>query len=279
MKKKIVADTGSDVYEMSEVEFTSAPMVLRLDDKEVIDTKDTNIPEFVDQMEACKTGRSSCPSAGTWLSAFEGCDEVYAVTISSQLSGSYNAAMTAKDMYLEENPDAKVTIVDSLSAGPHQRLITERLRDLISSGLSFETIEKKINDFRDHTHILFSLQTLENFAKNGRIPPAITKIASTLGIKVILTDHEGSVKLVKAVHGNKKIISSLYEAMKKYDYNGKKVYIGHCMNEKGAEAIKKLILNDFPQAIVSVYELGALCSFYAQRGGILVGFADTLAEE
>lgn len=280
MKRKLVADTGCDIFEMQDVDYTYCPMTLSLDGKEYVDSPDISIPDFVQEMAQAKVSRSACPGTGLWLSAFEEADESYAVTISSKLSGSYNAAVTAADTCIEENEEKKVLVVDSKSAGPHERLITEKLASLIQTDLSMEEIEKEIQHYVDHTHILFCLQSFSNFAKNGRISPAVAKIASTLGIKVIAADNrEGEIKVAHKVHGNRKVISTILKEMIKQGYSGQRVIIGDCENPSMTAAMKEAILQEFPDADVLTERMSILCAFYAENGGMLVGYEDAGVNE
>ena len=129
MKVKIVSDSASNVFALDGVDFESVPLHIVTNDKEYVDTPDLNVAGMVADLSTYN-GRSgtACPGVGDYLNAFEGYDEVYCVTITSQLSGSYNAAMTAKQQYEEENPGKKVFVLDSLSAGSEMKLHVEKLR-------------------------------------------------------------------------------------------------------------------------------------------------------
>lgn len=278
MKRTLTADSGGSLFELVGTDFTAVPMVITLDEKHITDAKNLDIPDFIAHMYAADTSSTACPSAGLWEESFKDADEAFAVTISSGLSGSYNAAMMGKDLYEEAHPDRKVLIVDSLSAGPEQRLITEKLAELMKSDMSFEEIEKTIKQYRKHTHILFSLQSFTNFAKNGRINPVIAKTAQMLGIRVIATGNDqGKIDIDRTVHGAKRMLSVMFDEMKKTGFNGKRVIIGHCQNPDGANAIKDKILNEFPFCNIIVQTLDGLCSYYAEKGGLLVGFEDSEA--
>lgn len=275
MKRKLAADTGASLYELDNMDYTAVPMTVTLDGQDVVDVKDVDIPEFVAMMYASDKSSTACPSAGMWEEAFGDADEAFAVTISSGLSGSYNAACMGKDLYEEAHEDAKVLIVDSLSAGPEQQLITEKLAELMGLDISFEEIKERIMNYRSHTHILFSLQSFSNFAKNGRVNPVIAKTAQMLGIRIVAYgSEEGKVEIAKTAHGARKMLSVLFEEMKKMGFNGRKVIVGHCMNPDAAKNIRDKILAEFPFCDIRVENLGALCSYYAEKGGLLVGFED-----
>lgn len=275
MKRKLVADSGCNIYAMKETDYTCCPMTILLDGKEYVDSPDRDVESFVSAMEKAEKSSSACPSTGLWLDAFEGADEAYAVTISAHLSGAYNAAISAKHTYIEENEGKKVLVVDSRTAGPHEGMVVEKLASLLSKPLTMEEIAEKMDHYLAHSHILFSLQSFANFAKNGRISPAMAKIAQTLGIKVIAADNRnGEIKIAHTVHGNKKVISTLFKEMKKQGFSGQRVVIGHCLNDEWALRMKDLILSEFPDTLIRIETMSILCDFYAERGGLLVGYED-----
>ena len=273
MKVRIVSDSSSNIYAMDGVDFASAPLRISTTEKEYIDTADLDVAGMVDDLSSYK-GRSSsaCPGVGDYLAAFDGYDEIYCVTISGNLSGSYNAAMTAKQQYEEENPDAKVFVLDSLSTGGEMRLLLEKIKEFVLKGTAFESICKELLEYQQHTSILFSLESIHNLANNGRINPAIAKIVGLVGLRIIGDGKDGKLNPTDKCRGEKKAISTLFANMKKAGYKGGKLFIDHCLNEGGAVALKNLILSEFPNAIINIGKNGGLCSFYAERGGLIIGY-------
>ena len=273
MKVRIVSDSSSNIYAMDGVDFASAPLRISTTEKEYIDTADLDVAGMVDDLSSYK-GRSSsaCPGVGDYLAAFDGYDEIYCVTISGNLSGSYNAAMTAKQQYEEEHPDAKVFVLDSLSTGGEMRLLLEKIKEFVLKGTAFESICKELLEYQKHTSILFSLESVHNLANNGRVNPAIAKIVGLVGLRIIGDGEDGKLNPTDKCRGEKKAISTLFANMKKAGYKGGKLFIDHCLNEGGAVALKNLILSEFPNAIINIGKNGGLCSFYAERGGLIIGY-------
>ena len=273
MKVRIVSDSSSNIYAMDGVDFASAPLRISTTEKEYIDTADLDVAGMVDDLSSYK-GRSSsaCPGVGDYLAAFDGYDEIYCVTISGNLSGSYNAAMTAKQQYEEEHPDAKVFVLDSLSTGGEMRLLLEKIKEFVLKGTAFESICKELLEYQQHTSILFSLESVHNLANNGRVNPAIAKIVGLVGLRIIGDGKDGKLNPTDKCRGEKKAISTLFANMKKAGYKGGKLFIDHCLNEGGAVALKNLILSEFPNAIINIGKNGGLCSFYAERGGLIIGY-------
>ncbi len=275
MKLKIVADSASNVYERSDVPYASVPLKI-IAKKEYADDKHLDVYQMAQEIKEYK-GKSgtSCPNAAEWLEAFGDAEGVFGVTITSRLSGSYNAALMAGNEYTETHPERKVHIVDSLSTGPHMKMIVDKLAELIQSGLSFDDIKEQIDDYTNkHTHLLFSLESVTNLARNGRVNPAIAMAVNALGIRIVGEAYDGQLAQRNKVRGEKRAVAQLFSNMKALGFKGAKVIIGHCYNEKGAEAIKNTILSEFPDCQIEIHTNHALNVFYAELGGLLVAFED-----
>ena len=143
--------------------------------------------------------------------------------------------------------------------------------EFIGENLDFETLVKKIEDYRKNTHLVFCLESLINLARNGRVSPAVARIAGILGIRVVGKATDGTLEPLSKPRGEKKALIQLYESIKSYGYHGGKIRIDHCENEPFANSLKELILKDFPNADIKIATCGILCSYYAETGGILVG--------
>lgn len=280
MQYAIVADSASDLVSTEQIGLTDdsiafgvAPLTIQAGDREWPDVPETDVAEMVNFLAGYhgKSG-TACPSAGQWIQAFNGAREVFGVAITSHLSGSYNSALVAKEQYEADNPGARVHIVDSLSTGPQMWMIAEKLRDLVKQGLPFEAIRDEVEAYRDNTELIFSLESLNNLANNGRVSPAVAKIAGILGIRVVGFAENGELDPKNKVRGEKKAMSTIIREMAGRGFNSGKVRIGHVLNEPAALKLKEMIEGTFPGAEVSMNPTRALCSFYAERGGLLVGF-------
>ena len=271
---KIVADSSCDIFRLEGVDFQSVPLKIIAGDKEFTDLENSNTEEMVTYLKDYKgKSGSSCPSCADWEDAFSGGDEIYAVTITSGLSGSYNSACVARDEYIEKNPGKKVYVIDSLSAGPELTLIIEKLKEFIKKGLSFEDIKNKIEEYKKTTGLVFMLKSLKNLANNGRTSHAVAAIASMLGICLVgKASDEGTLEPLHKSRGEKKGISTVLKSMIECGYKGRNVIISHCFNKEAAESLKEKILESFKDAKVVIQNTGILCSFYAEQGGMLVGF-------
>lgn len=275
MRYKIVADSSADVRGIkSDIAFANVPLTIVAGDREFVDDEELNVEEMLDFLKNYK-GKSgtACPSVAAYLNAFEDAEEVFCVTITSNLSGSCNAARLAKEDYEEAHPGRKVCIVDSLSAGPELILIIEKLQELIAEGKEFDAICDEVAAYQEKTGLLFSLESLKNLANNGRVSPLVARLAGTLGICVVgKASDVGTLEPLSKCRGEKKAISTLYKHMKELGYAGGKARINHCENAEAAQKVKELILQEYPEADIEIEVTYGLCSFYAELGGFLVGF-------
>ena len=153
------------------------------------------------------------------------------------------------------------------------KLIVEKYKELILAGKDFETIEKEIREYKEKTTaLIFCLESMNNLANNGRVKPAVAAIASILGIRAIGDVDEGGLHPTDKVRGEKKATSTIFANMKKMGYKGGRLYIDHCFNLKAANALKDATLAEFPNAEVRIEETRGLCTFYAEKGGLMIGF-------
>ena len=274
MSIKIVSDSSSNVFALAGVNYATVPMKVIAGDKEYVDTPNLDVKGMVDDLKAYKgKSGSSCPNVQEWLDVFGAEDDILGITISRNLSGSYNSAMEAGRQYMEAHPGRRVHIFDSLTAGPHQIMAVLKMQELIEAGSDFDTIVEKVNDYLNRTHILFCLESMNNLARNGRVSPAVAKIAGMLGIRACGDAPGGVITPVHKPCGEKKATQTLLEMMEERGlYDGAQVRIAHCFGERQALALKELVLAKFPNCRFILEPTGALCSFYAEAGGLIVGF-------
>lgn len=276
MTYKLVADSSANMFTMPGVAFENVPMKIITAQAEYVDDPKLDVAQMVAEIRVTK-GKSgtSCPNLYDWLQAFEGADRIFAVTITSNLSGSNASAVQAAADYESANPGAKVCVIDSLSAGPELGLLLEKLQQWITEGHSYEQMVEDIRRYQSHTHLIFSLESLTNLARNGRVNPAVAKIAGVLGIRVVgVASEVGTLEQLYKCRGEKKALEAIAEEIVRRGYNGGRVKIAHCFNENAAEALKTMILAQYPDANVEIEPCKALCSFYAEQGGLLVGYED-----
>ena len=271
---RIVADSAADILALRNIPFVSVPLKIITDQKEYVDDDRLSVERMVGELKVYK-GRSStsCPNTEDWLAAFGDAREVYCVTITGTLSGSYNAALSAKQIYEEAHPDRRVFVFNSLTAAAEIRLIIEKIEELLVAGEDFDTICASVSAYKQRTGLVFMLASMRNFANNGRVSPAVAKFAGLMGIRVVgKASDKGDLEPLDKCKGQTKALAAILSRMQGEGYTGGRVMIAHCFNPEGATAMKELIKQHFPPARITVYPCRGLCSFYAEEGGMLVGF-------
>lgn len=274
MIRKIVADSSADIFTLGGVPFESTPLKIITADKEFVDDASLDVLAMVNYLQSYK-GKSStsCPNPADWLAAFGDADEVFCATITGTLSGSYNAAMVAKATYEEQNPGKRVFVLNSLSAGPEIALMIERLKELINEDKSFDDICSEISKYTQKTGLLFMLESMKNLANNGRVSPLVAKMAGLLGIRVVgKASDRGDLEPLDKVRGEQKALETVVQHLKELGLKRGKVRIAHCFNEAAGKQLKALIKEKFKKVQVTIHRCKGLCSFYAEKGGMLVGF-------
>ncbi|MBR2366639.1 MAG: DegV family protein [Oscillospiraceae bacterium] len=271
---KIVADSSADVLELKHTAFAAAPLKIITAEREFVDDAALDVSAMVAWFDSYKgKSKTSCPNTSDWLDAFGDAIEVYCVTLTSGLSGSYNAACAAKQLYESEYPGRRVCVIDSLSAGPELTLIVEKLEQDLAQGLSFDEICREIEAYKQKTGLTFMLESLKNFAANGRVSPAVAKIAGVLGIRIVgKASDKGTLEPTNKCRGTERSLAAILTHLKENGLSKGKVRIAHCMNESAAQKLKTMILNQMEQAEVKIHLCRGLCSYYAEKGGLLVGF-------
>lgn len=275
MHYKIVSDSGVNLRKMeTSADFTTVPLKIRTDEREFVDDPVLDVSEMVAYLKDYK-GKSgtACPSVSDWLDAFGDAERVFCFTITSTLSGSYNAACVAKADYEAEYPERSVFIVDSLSAGPEMQILIEKVAELIELGKEFEEICNEISAYKESTGLMFSLESLKNLANNGRVSPLVAGVAGALGIRIVgRASVGGELEPMDKCRGEKKALAKIISRMKEMGFKGGKVRVDHCDNLSAAEQLKQQILQEYPKTDLLIGETCGLCSFYAEKGGLMIGF-------
>lgn len=271
---RLIADSSSDRPALAGIPIEYVPLVISTETQSFTDDDQLDVDELL-QCLASHRGRSytACPSVDAWLRAFEGGDEIYAVTITSALSGSYNSAMAARALYLQEHPGAKVAVFDSLSTGPELRLILEKLQDCAENGLEFEQTVQQVQDYQKHTGLLFCLHSLHNMAQNGRVSKVAAAAVGVLGIRIVgMASPEGTLAQLAKCRGDRKALPELIEQLRLSGYTGGKARITHVNNPTLADTLHSQLLATWPQADITTAPSTGLCSYYAESGAIMVAF-------
>ncbi len=215
--------------------------------------------------------RSACPSPEEFLNAFdENCDN-YVVTISSKLSGVYNSAMVAKDMFEDEHEDAKIHIFDSKSAAAGEHVLVEKIIEFAEIGCSFEEVVKKVETFRDEMYTIFVLDDLETFKKSGRLKGVKALVATTMNVKPVLIGVDGDIKQIdQSIGVNHAINRMLYHIEKKDFDKTRKVRITQCDSKEICTKVARILTERFGFTDVKIINAGGLSTTYENPGGVII---------
>ena len=263
MNTKIVVDSSASLYTLQGVDFECVPLKIITDDAEYLDNGTMDALGMAQTLRTYKGKTStSYPNVSDWPAAYEGA----------------NAAQLAAEEYQQQNPGKRVFVLDSLSTGPEQRLLAEHLRDLLAEGKEFDDVCEEMLRYHKHTHLLFSLESLANLARNGRVKPAVAAVARMLGIRVIgQASDAGDLEVLCKTRGEHGALERIVLELKEHGYTNGRLHISHCGNPAAAERLKHMVKAVFDGAKVDISECGGLCSYYAELGGLLVGYEDAEA--
>ena len=277
MAYKIIGDSCTDLTkEMKEEGLVNlVPLTLTIENEDFVDDETFAQKVFIDKMkESENCPKSACPSPERYMREFEKEAECFVVTLSSKLSGSFNSALLAKNMFQEEHPEAKIEIVDSRSASCGQMLIALKIKELKEKGLSFEEVKQKISNFRDNLQTKFVLESLENLRKNGRLTNVAAMICNVLNIKPVMGAKEGEIIKLDQVRGITRALQRMVEYIEKdaKDVTTKILGIAHCNNRERAEFVKHEILKKIPFKDCIIVDTAGVSTLYANDGGIIVSY-------
>lgn len=277
MKWRIISDSSCDIFDLDQrsedLYFSTVPFVITVDDKDYVDNETLDVRELVKAMASSKKSFTSCPSPAEWIREFGDEGDVFAVTISANLSGSYNSACTAREMILEQDPERNIEILNSRGTGPSLNMIIYKLCELIDKGLGFEEVRTEIHRFMEDHKLIFALSSYHNLVNNGRMPKIAGIVLGHLGLwGVGIASEEGTIKMKKIAKGGRKTLQVIMGDLKERVADKGCVVISHCENEEFANNLKKAVQNAYSGMEVRIMKTRGLCSYYAEKGGIIVGF-------
>jgi len=267
-------DISKDVIEHDNCNLSHIPLNLQLGDDVYLDDETLNIEDYFVHMEKSPIGvKTSAPSPDLFLEHFKRDGNVFVVTLSSRLSATYQSAVTAKDMYMEEYGKKFIHVFDSLSASVGQGVIAMKISELIKKGThSMEDVVEQVNQYMTGMRTYFILDKYDNLVKTGRISPYIAKIASFLNVKPICGDHDGEIKMEDKARGYTKAVTKLVEIIKNntQDIEDRVVAISHCKCYEKAVALKDEVLKQLQVKDVVIQECRGVVATYANRGGVVL---------
>lgn len=277
MKFKIVGDSCTDftAEDLKKEYIVSVPLTIDVGGHEVIDDDTFDQADFLKRVaEYPECPKSACPSPESYMKSFEGAEEIYVVTLSSQLSGSYNSAELAGRMYKEEHPEVKIHVFDSWSASCGQFLIAHLIEKYALEGMEFEELVKRVTAFRDEMQTAFVLESLETLRKNGRLTGVKAIVASALNIKPYMKAVNGTIAQVGQARGINKAIGKMIDFVGEVGQNltEKTVVIANCNCHERAKTVEQELLERYHFKESVVIDTKGISSLYANDGGVIVAF-------
>lgn len=278
MSYKIIADSSCELPQeyMNDSRFELIPFGMEIDGYHMIDNKEINIVELLQRIAKSPTcAKSSCPSPQTFWEEFETeAENIYVIAISSKLSGCYNSAVLAKNMYEEKADNKNIFVIDSLSASCGESQLALRAMELEEKGMPFEEITKNLEAYRDALSTYFVLDNIETLRKNGRMSGVKALVASTLNIKPVLAGDHGSIAQAGQAVGIKKALAKMADQIAKQvtGAKDKRIMITYCNNPERAEYVKKLLQEKTEFTDYVIMKMSGLSSLYANDGGIIVTY-------
>ena len=276
MSYKIVVDSCCDLPTAlrKDPRFEVVPLILEIDNYIIVDDETFDQADYLAKVAASENcAKTACPSPELFMKAYDtDADDVYVVTLTSKLSGSYNSALLGKNLYLEEKGDKNIYICDSLSACCGEAQIAMKAMDLAESGLPFEEVCAQLETFRDEMNTYFVLDSLETLRKNGRLTGMKALVATTLNIKPVCVGLKGEIVQKSQGIGIRKALVKMVDivASEIIDPEKKRLLITHVNCFERASVVKDMIMKTVPFMEAIIVDAAGVATTYAGDGGIVV---------
>ena len=277
MSFHIVADSccelTADMKKRGNIEI--APLTLEVGGESILDDETFDQKSFLRKVAECpECPKSACPSPEYFRTAFlNGAKHCYAVTLSAQLSGSYNSAVLGASLLHEEKKGVQIHVFNSCSASIGQTLIAMKIAQCEDAGLPFEDVVSVVNKYIEEQHTFFVLENLETLRKNGRLSRVKALVATALKIKPIMgSTPEGTICQLDQARGMNKALVKMVDKIVEVTENSenKILAISHCNSPKKANMLKEAIRDKMKLADIVVLDTAGVSSMYANDGGIIV---------
>lgn len=277
MSYKIAIDSCGELLDewKNDERIESIPLTLTVGGENIIDDATFDQKDFLKKVADCpECPKSACPSPERYMKAYEcEAEHIYAVTLSAELSGSYNSAILGKNLLLEEQPEKKVHVFNSKSASGGQSLIAMKIIECEEKGLSFEEVVSEVEKYIEEMSTFFVLENLETLRKNGRLSRVKALVASALKIKPVMgATPEGTICQLDQARGMNKAIVKMVDHIGEKGINipEKTVAITHCNCPERAKMLEEAIREKLNPAKIVVMDTAGVSSMYANDGGVIV---------
>jgi DegV family protein with EDD domain len=274
---KIVIDSCGELLDewKNDSRYESVPLTLSVGNDNIVDDETFDQKEFLRKVAECpECPKSACPSPERYRQAFDcDADHIYGITLSSELSGSYNSAVLGMNLLLEEHPDKKIYIFNSKSASIGETLIGMKIEECEQAGMEFDEIIDTVEAYINEQHTFFVLENLDTLRKNGRLSKMKAFVASALKIKPVMgSTDEGAICQVDQARGmNKALVKMAEQVMEKTtDSEHKTLAISHCNCESRAKLLRDALQEKMGFARIVILDTAGVSSLYANDGGVIV---------
>ena len=277
MSYKVVIDSCGELLDewKQDPRFESVALTLSVDGVNIIDDETFDQADFLKRVAECpECPKSACPSPERYMRAFDcEAEHVYAVTLSAELSGSYNSAVLGKNLLQEDHPDRQIHIFNSKSASVGQTLIAMKIQECEEAGLPFEQVIETVDAYIEQQHTFFVLDNLETLRKNGRLSKVKALVARALKIKPVMgSTEEGAICQLDQARGMNKALVKMAQAIveKTADSGQKTLAISHCNCHERAILLKNALEERMPIKKIVILDTAGVSSMYANDGGVIV---------
>ena len=277
MSYKVVIDSCGELLDewKQDPRFESVALTLSVDGVNIIDDETFDQADFLKRVAECpECPKSACPSPERYMRAFDcEAEHVYAVTLSAELSGSYNSAVLGKNLLQEDHPDRQIHIFNSKSASVGQTLIAMKIQECEEAGLPGEQVIETVDAYIEQQHTFFVLDNLETLRKNGRLSKVKALVASALKIKPVMgSTEEGAICQLDQARGINKALVKMAQAIveKTADSEQKVLAISHCNCHERAILLKNALEERMPMKKIVILDTAGVSSMYANDGGVIV---------
>ncbi|MFR1202747.1 MAG: DegV family protein [Blautia sp.] len=277
MSYKIVIDSCGELLDewKQDTRFESVPLTLTVGNENIIDDSTFDQADFLKKVADCpECPKSACPSPERYRKAFDcDADRVYCVTLSAELSGSYNSAMLGRSLVEEKHPGKKIHIFNSCSASVGETLIALKIQECEEKGMDYKQTIDTVEHYISQQNTFFVLENLETLRKNGRLSRVKALVASALKIKPVMgATQEGTICQLDQARGMNKALVKMVEHIQEVttDSVNRTLAISHCNCAQRAQMLKEALEEKMNLKKILVLDTAGVSSMYANDGGIIV---------
>lgn len=277
MSFKVIVDSCGELTDEMKKSgfFQTASLSMQVGGVHIIDDETFDQADFLKRVaESSECAKSSCPSPETYMESYRcGAEHVYAVTLSAELSGSYNSAVLGRNLYIEEYGEKDIHVFNSCSASIGETLIALKIQECEEAGMAFSEVVETVEDYIKTQHTYFVLENLDTLRKNGRLTGIKSFVAGALNIKPVMgSTPEGTIYQMGQARGMKKALTKMAEHVtaEAGDTKEKILAISHCNCPERAKEVQRQLLEKMNVKSSFIVDTAGISSMYANDGGIIV---------